>query len=144
MYRITMLVVLLLVPSAVPAQQTAPDTLPAIDLPGDIERVLRDYEQAWQAGDPAALAGLFAEDGFVPGPQGWRRGPTAIREQYAAAGGPLHLRAHAYAVEDSIGYVIGAYRYGALPGGGKFILALRRGPDGRWLIAADLDNSNRE
>ena len=27
--------------------------------------------------------------------------------------------------------------------GGKFLLALRRGGDGRWLIAADLDNANR-
>lgn len=25
--------------------------------------------------------------------------------------------------------------------GGRFVLALRRGPDGRWPIAADLDNS---
>lgn len=26
---------------------------------------------------------------------------------------------------------------------GKFVLALRGGGDGRWLIAADMDNSNR-
>jgi hypothetical protein len=26
---------------------------------------------------------------------------------------------------------------------GKFVLALRGGEDGRWLIAADMDNSNR-
>jgi ketosteroid isomerase-like protein len=39
---------------------------------------------------------------------------------------------------------VGAYRYGdAAQDTGKFVLALRRGPDGRWLIAADIDNSIR-
>ncbi|HEX9632224.1 MAG TPA: hypothetical protein VGA02_07140 [Gemmatimonadales bacterium] len=39
---------------------------------------------------------------------------------------------------------MGAYRYGdAARDTGKFVLALRRGPDGRWLIAADIDNSIR-
>jgi hypothetical protein len=48
------------------------------------------------------------------------------------------------ATEGKIGYIIGGF--GGEVGGpdsGKFILALKRGDDGRWLIAADMDNSNR-
>jgi hypothetical protein len=47
---------------------------------------------------------------------------------------------------DSVGYIIGAYNYGETVGatdGGKFVLALRKDASGKWLIAADLDNSNR-
>ena len=62
---------------------------------------------------------------------------------YAGAGGPLSLRAMAFAVGDTVGYIIGGY--GARPGvpdDGKFVLAVRRDGSGRWLIAADMDNGN--
>jgi len=36
-----------------------------VALPPQLDRVLRDYERAWRAGDAAALASLFAEDGFL-------------------------------------------------------------------------------
>jgi hypothetical protein len=70
------------------------------------------------------------------------RGRDAIRVAYAKAGGPLALRALAYATEGATGYIIGVY--GPTPGEerGKFVLALRRKPEGRWLIAADIDNSS--
>lgn len=134
---------LFLVPAAAAAQRTAIDTLPTVALPPGLDRVLRDYERAWAAGDTAALALLFTEDGFVPGRHGWRRGQAAIRAQYSWAKGDLRLSAHAYAVQDTVGYIIGAYRYGDGDGGGKFILALRRSSGDRWLIAADLDQSNQ-
>ena len=48
----------------------------------------------------------------------------------------------AYAVSDTVGYIIGGFRYPTTTGpGGKFLLALRKGADGRWLIAADMDNT---
>lgn len=65
---------------------------------------------------------------------------------YRTAGGTLRLRALAYAVQDSLGYIIGAYGYGRDSTGldtGKFILTLRRGSGGHWLIAGDIDNTNR-
>lgn len=138
----------LLVPAAGARAQeaTAPPRLPSIALPAGLERVLRDYERAWAVGDEAALAALFTDDGFIPDAAGWVRGRDRIRQQYADSRGPLVLRAHAYAVADSVGYIVGAYGYGPTAteiDTGKFLLALRRGADGRWLIAADLDSGNR-
>jgi ketosteroid isomerase-like protein len=129
-----------------PAQQPIPaPALPSIELPAALDRVLRDYERAWQARDAAALSALFAEDGFVlASGRPPVRGRAAIREAYAGAGGSLALRALAYSVDGSAGYIIGAF--GPAVGKddtGKFVLALRRGGDGRWLIAADIDNSSR-
>src|SRR6185295_322327 len=118
---------------------------PSVTLPPELDRVLRDYERAWRARDPAALAALFAEDGFVlASGRAPVRGRDAIRAAYAGAGGPLALRALAYATEGPVGYIIGAF--GPAAGEedrGKFVLALRRGADGRWLITADMDNSSR-
>lgn len=125
-----------------------PPTLPSITLPAELDRVLRDYERAWKAGDEAALAALFTADGFVPSGRGWVRGRDAIRANYANSSGGLQLRALAFAVQDTVGYIVGAYGYGDVaptPDRGKFVLALRRarGGGGPWLIAADIDQSNR-
>jgi len=38
---------------------------PSVSLPAPLQRVLTDYEKAWSQKDAAALAQLFAEDGFV-------------------------------------------------------------------------------
>jgi ketosteroid isomerase-like protein len=139
----TALLALLLPATA--AAQDAPRALPSVDLPPALERVLRDYERAWAAGDAAGLAELFTDDGFVLSNGAEPiRGREVIRGKYANAGGPLRLRALGYATADTVGYIVGAYRYGdATVDGGKFVLALRREPGGRWLIAADIDNSIR-
>lgn len=117
--------------------------LPSVTLPASLDRVLRDYERAWQARDAAALAQLFTEDGFVlSNGRPPLRGRAAIRAAYSDGGGPLSLRALAYSTSGSTGYIIGAYGSDPSEDGGKFVLALRR-RGGRWLIAADIDNSNR-
>jgi ketosteroid isomerase-like protein len=129
-----------------PAPRPAPPAQPSITLPAELDRVLRDYERNWKAGDEKALANLFTEDGFVPTGQGWVRGRAGIEDVYGSAGGGLQLRALAYAVQDTVGYIVGAYGYGDTPGvpdRGKFVLALRRARGGPWLIAADIDNANR-
>ncbi len=140
---------LMLAAGSLPAQDVAgpaPQALPVVALPPELDRVLRDYERAWHAGDAAALASLFAEDGFVL--QRNRppvRGRVAIRAAYAGqgAGGLLRLRALAWSTSESIGYIIGAYGYGNAPGDtGKFTLTLRRVPGGPWLIFSDMDNAN--
>ena len=118
--------------------------LPSVSLPAPLQRVLTDYETAWQNRDPAALAALFAEDGFVlSGGRPPVRGREAIEQRYARSGGPLALRALAYEAEGSIGYIIGAYaRAKGDPDVGKFTLTLKKDPDGRWLIMSDMDNGN--
>jgi uncharacterized protein (TIGR02246 family) len=126
--------------------QAAPPEHASVQLSPELDRVLRDYEAAWRRGDAEALAALFTEDGFVL--QGGRapvRGRAAIQAAYAGqGGGALRLRALAAATADTVGYIVGAYGYGDAPGDqGKFTLTLRRGPDGRWLIFSDMDNSNR-
>lgn len=128
--------------AAQPADTTG--ALPSVTLPPELDRVLRDYEAAWRAHDAAGLAALFAPDGFVlRGGHPPVRGRESIEAAYATSGGPLHLRALAYDAADSVAYIVGGYR-GASdgPDSGKFVLALQRAPDGRWTIAADMDNPN--
>ena len=135
--------VLILVLAAGPA--SAQEVQPSIELPADLARVLRDYEKMWSAKDAGGLARLFAEDGYVL-PNGGPpvNGRAAIERHYTGSGGPLFLRAFAYAAEGSAGYILGGYtsERGAADIG-KFTLTLRKGQDGRWLIVSDMDSSNR-
>ena len=129
------------------AQIPAPPTqLPSISLPADLDRVLRDYERAWRSGDASKVAELFSDDGFVL--QNGRapvRGRDAIAAAYKGqAGGPLRLRGLAYAVADTVGFILGAYTYGeATTDMGKFTLTLRRNRGGAWEIFSDMDNGNQ-
>lgn len=140
--RATLLTLLLAAPSAAQAPAAAPP--PSVELPPELQRVLTDYEDAWRARDAAALARLFHPDAFVMAPgRPPERGRAAVERYYQGRGGPLALRALAWAAEDSVGYIIGGYAAAPhLPDGGKFSLTLRRGADGRWLIVTDMDNGN--
>jgi uncharacterized protein (TIGR02246 family) len=125
--------------------QSASPSLPSVTLPPSLDRVLRDYERAWRSADADALVALFTPDGFVLQPaRPPARGRAALAEVYRGqGGGPLRLRALAYATADTVGYIVGAYGYGNDPADvGKFTLTLRRARDGRWLIASDMDNGN--
>ena len=129
------------------SQQPEPAApLASVVLPPELDRVLRDYECAWQAHDPTALAELFSQDGFVlASGRPPVRGRAAIRAAYSGSGGPLSLRAFAYATADDLGYIIGGF--GPKANGadsGKFILTLKRGADWRWLIMSDMDNPNQQ
>ena len=133
--------------AAIPAfgQEPAGPPQPSIELPRDLARVLSDYEDAWRSRNAAALARLFAEDGFVlPNGASPVRGRAAIENLYTGSGGPLSLRAFAFGAEGAVGYIIGGFsRAKGEPDVGKFTLTLRKDPDGRWLIMSDTDSSNR-
>jgi ketosteroid isomerase-like protein len=118
---------------------------PTVELTPELARVLTDYETAWAARDAKALAGLFAEDGYVlPGGRPSVKGRAAIERYYQGHGGPLSLRAIAYATEGSVGYILGGYAgEKGKEDDGKFTLTLRRDDDGKWWIVSDMDNSNR-
>ena len=128
-----------------PTAAPDPAPLPSVTLPPELARVLTDYEAAWRAKDAAALARLFAEDGFVlQRNKPPVRGRDAIEKAYAGAGGALALRALAYATEGPVGYIIGGYAARAgEPDDGKFTLTLKKAPNGKWLIMSDMDNGNR-
>jgi ketosteroid isomerase-like protein len=126
-------------PNPSTAAAGAPGTLPA-----PLARVLSDFEIAWQHKSAASLAALFAEDGFVltnGAPPA--RGRAHIEKHYSDAGGPVALRAFAFATEGSLGYIIGGVaQEKGQPDTGKFTLTLRKGLEGRWLIVSYMDNGN--
>lgn len=127
-----------------PAPARSPEVVPsAIALPPSLNRVLRDYERAWRDGNGPGLAALFTDDGFaVQSGSPIRRGRVAIAPGITRPGGALQLRAHASSVSDTVGDIVGGYRYPQSTGpGGRFVLAPRMGAGGRWHIAANLDNS---
>jgi hypothetical protein len=71
-------------------------------------------------------------------------GRAAIETHYQGQGGPLFLRAFAYATEGSVGYILGGYAgEEGKEDDGKFTLTLRKDPAGRWWIVSDMDNGNR-
>ncbi len=117
----------------------------SIELPEDLERVLRDYEEGWRNGDSEALAALFTPDGFIMRPRHAPvRGRENIEEAYRGSQGPLHLRAIEFSVEGSVGYILGGFSYApAAKDLGKYILTLALLDDNRWYITADMDNSNQ-
>jgi ketosteroid isomerase-like protein len=131
-------------PSPFPSPSLSPSVLPTVSLPAELARVLTDYEAAWSGKDAAALAALFAEDGFVLS-SGTPpvRGRAAIERHYMGQGGPLALRALAFSTHGPIGFINGGFaRAKDEPDIGKFTLTLVKGPQGRWLIQSDMDNGN--
>lgn len=143
---LTVLCILLFSVCAAGQQSNAPPaSQPSVDLPPELDRVLRDYEAAWTAKDAARLSRIFAEDGYVlPSGAAPQKGRAAVEAFYTGQGGPLFLRAIAYATEGKVGYILGGYAGRAnSPDEGKFALTLKKGSDGRWLIFSDMDNSNR-
>lgn len=141
MVSVSGLVMAVLLGSSVPA----PAPLPSVKLPAVLQKVLTDYETAWRAKDAAALAALFTEDGMVlPSFRPPVRGRGPILAYYSGQGGPLVLRAFAYAVEGDVGYILGGYsRAVGEPDMGKFTLTLRKDGTGRWFIVSDMDNGNQ-
>lgn len=133
--------ILVLAIAAVPA--TA-QTLPSVNLPPELDHVLRSYEQAWAANDAKALASLFVEDGLaLPSGQLPARGAENIRKAYShGAGQPTILRAIEYRMSGDLAYIVGGYGPAKQANDiGKFVLVLRQ-VGGRWLIAADIENMN--
>ena len=128
-----------LLPGAAQAQSSLP--IEPVELPAELDRVLRDYETAWRAGDEQGLAALFTENGFVM--QNGRaavRGREAIQQVYANSQGALYLSAWDFSVEGDTGFIIGGFALGpGDPEVGKFVLTLRRVGD-RWFIHSDMDS----
>lgn len=145
--RLLVAVAMLVMPLSLCGQgnQSSPPPMPSVTLPPELDRVLRDYEVAWKASDAAGLAQLFADGRVVMTNSGRAvKGREAVRQMYANGGGPLALRAVAYATDDSVAHIIGGYSLRLGEGdAGTFVLALVRSRGGPWLIVADMDRSHR-
>ena len=143
---VTLATLALVAPPALEGQSAGPGrSFPEVELPPEVDAVLRGYEEAWRARDAGGLAALFAEDGFILRPgRPPVRGRGAIREAYTGSGGPLWLRAYEFRSSGSVGYLIGGFALGGVDSedAGKYILLLHRDSNGGWLIAADMDNGN--
>src|SRR5688500_17079418 len=99
MRRIVLALVLAATAAEGVAQAAADSAQPTVALPAELARVLTDYEAAYRRGGEA-LAPLFTPDGFVlPTGRPSVKGRRAIAEYFGAGGGPLSLRAIAYAVD---------------------------------------------
>jgi len=125
-------------------QDAAVQQQPSINLPAELDRVLRDYENGWMKGDGKALASLFTIDGYVMQPNSHPvKGREAIEKAYQGGGGPLALRAFAFGMDGGVAYILGGFasKQGD-PDRGKFTLTLRR-VEGKWLIASDMDSGNQ-
>jgi ketosteroid isomerase-like protein len=144
-YATSILAVLVLSLKPAYAQIASPSATPTVQLPGNLQRVLTDYEDAWQKKDAKALAALFSPNAIVlPSGSPAARGREAIEKHYTGSGGPLSLRPIAYATNGNLGYIVGGYsRSKDAADEGKFTLVLTRDAKGRWLILSDMDNSNR-
>ncbi len=139
-----LILMLMLGGTSITAQESAKSPEVSITLRRSLARVLTDYERGWKAGDAAALAQLFMEDGFVLSPgQPPVKGRVAIQRLYTGRGSPLSLRVFAYAINGDLAYIVGGYSSASgAPDEGKFTLTLRK-RNRRWLIASDMDNENR-
>jgi predicted TIM-barrel fold metal-dependent hydrolase len=114
--------------------------LPAVALPGDLDRLLRAVEKGWN--DKQALAALFTEDSVVfdwRDPH-WIKGrdevTTYLSELFAR---PYRVTPISYAIDGSAGHVAAYLTRGegdAAKHFGQTLLAVRKGADGAWRIAA--------
>ena len=113
--------------------------LPSVELPTDLDRVIREWERVTKSPDAPAFAALFTEDGLMSQPTGWIRGREAIRSA-AADFGPadLRVRSHQVAVEDSVATVTGSLSdvSSSTPRDVARVTFTLRRRNGSWLIAS--------
>ncbi|HEV2765345.1 MAG TPA: hypothetical protein VGV38_20350, partial [Pyrinomonadaceae bacterium] len=118
--------------------------LPAVQLPEDFARLVGAREKSWN--DQTALAALYTEDSLLLNTLDedfptWMRGRSAVASELTRYfESAYRITPVAFQLEGSAGYVAGYYTRGegeALRHFGHVFLSLRKGADGRWLIAAE-------
>ncbi|NIM51970.1 MAG: DUF4440 domain-containing protein [Gemmatimonadales bacterium] len=134
-----------------PAQEAGP--LSEEDVAA-IRSSTESFAQAMLAGDPATVAGFFAEDAVAMPPnepavegraaiQAWLEAlPTVTQDE---------LRLVEVTGRGEIAYGRGTYTLTVMPEGapepitdrGKYVAIFRKQPDGSWLIAVDIWNSDQ-
>ena len=127
----------------------------------DAEAFVEEYLKTFNATDPVAMAGLYAEDGLILPPSGVPvRGREAIQKFWSGnSRTSLSFRTLQKNVCGDSGFFVGTYsaresrsgrftpaspftllgsRSSRVPMSGNFALCLRRGDDGQWKVASDM------
>lgn len=113
--------------------------IPPVDLPSDIDAIVREFEGRWRARDAAGFAALFTPDGVMRFGRDWQVTPAGIHLAGLGRGGTVRLHAQAFGVDSTLAFVAGSYAADSeLPPGdaGRFMFALRKVDGGPWRIAA--------
>jgi uncharacterized protein (TIGR02246 family) len=124
--------------------------------PAPINELRANYLAAYNAGDAAAVAALFADDAIsLPDHHAALQGRAAIQEYFEGIFAQYAVTMTVTPVDTEIigdlAHEHGTYTIQVTPkaGGetvnddGKYIVILKRGADGVWKIHHDIDNSNR-
>jgi uncharacterized protein (TIGR02246 family) len=113
-----------------------------------VESAIRRYVDASNRGDVATLASLYAEDAMLLPPdhepiQG-RQAIRAFWQQGTDSG--LEVTNLAVEVDGNLGYLVGQYHLPATDeepaDSGKYVMCLKREPDGSWKVTADIWNQS--
>jgi len=118
-----------------------------------INEVTQTFVKAALAKDWATVAALYVDDAVLNPPhEPAVKGRTAIRAWMEKFPPLTDFKASNVKVEgrDDLAYVLGTYTMtiappgapGAVNDSGKYVEVRRRQPDGRWLIAVDIFNSD--
>ena len=131
-----------------PAATAAADPAPINDLRGR-------FQAAYNAGDAAAVAALYTDDAVsLPDHHEAIRGKAAIQqfmqETFAQVTANMTLSAPDTEITGDIAHETGNYTTTITPkrGGtamtmtGKYLVVLKRQPDGSWKVHHDMDNTN--
>ncbi|HEX6904137.1 MAG TPA: amidohydrolase family protein [Thermoanaerobaculia bacterium] len=113
---------------------------PAVELPEDLARLLRDREKGWN--DKAALTALYTEDSLVlTRDPSWIRGRDEVIDHMSTLyARPYRITPVASGTEGSTGYVAGYFTRGEADAArhfGHFLWTVKKGADGAWRIAAE-------
>ena len=124
------------------AKLAADPLLPAVELPEDLARLLREREKGWN--DEAALARLFTEDSLVLDTHEprWIRGRDEVTEYLAGVFAKPHkVTPIAWSIKGSAAHIAGYFTRPLEDGStryfGHVLLSLEKGADGAWRIAAE-------
>lgn len=116
--------------------------LPTVELPEELERVLRAREKGWN--DKAALAPLFTEDSLVLDSREsrWIRGRDKVAEYLAGNFAKAHrVTPVSYSIKGSAAHIAGYFTRPLEDGStryfGHVLLSLEKGADNVWRIAAE-------